>query len=272
MRSPFAAAVVSSIFPEVATFSAGTDVDVNSRVHSRAVDLGNEWGIAVATEVSATLYEHRRALKCADLVVAAEEELLPKVSTFPIHGKLTSFNEIALHPDFMPIDPIGTSENEFRVQMSKVSHVAIRSLHKDIYPHIRNSITAVIPISENIFELAFATAVFEAITRDAILIYVDFRAYLNSPPEGISVVRYNPENYDPNFFLKMDKKCIFLPDREVSIPERLYLNRNWISLISEIALQSEVILLTPPRYLETGKVYDSYLASTFANTITVVNA
>ena len=152
IRSPFAACVVTSIFPEIQSFSAGTDADSNSHVHSRAIDLGLEWGIAVPKDPSTGIFEQRESILLADVIVAAENELLPKISAMPIRGKLTSFNKVAMGSDFVPIDPIGTSEQEFKVQMSKVAHLAIRSVYQEIYGSHVKSIIAVIPISENIFE------------------------------------------------------------------------------------------------------------------------
>ena len=156
--------------------------------------------------------------------------------------------------------------------MSKVAHIAIRCIHGQVYGPSIKSINAVVPISENIFDLALASAVFHANANGAILIYVDFRVYLTSIPWERTIIRYNPENFDVSFFLNKPKNSIFLPDREVTAPERLFLNRNWIDLIFRIAKFDDVILLTAPRYLDRGKIYDSYLATSFAETVTVINA
>jgi protein-tyrosine-phosphatase len=272
IRSPFAAAVVSSIFPEISVFSAGTDADANCSVHSRAISLGSQWGIALSKDPSAGIFARAESIQSADLVIAAEDELLPKILALPIRGKITSFNSVALAPEFFPIDPIGMSEQEFRVQMAKVAHLAIRGVFREVYGAQSKSISAVIPISENIFELALTSAVFEARARDAVLIYVDFRVYLPSIPWLSNIVRYNPQLSDPSFFLSNPRSSIFLPDRELSSPEKEFLSRRWIDLIFQIAKFSDVILLTSPRYLESGKTYDAILASCFAETVVVVNA
>ncbi len=272
MRSPFAAAVITSIFPEIETFSAGTDVELNSQFHPRAVHLAAQWGINLDANSTTNLHEARKSLNNANLVVAAEGELIPKIKFFPRNGILTSFSEIALTPAFVPIDPIGLSDQEFKLQMSKVSYIAIRSVCKSIYFKSKKSVYAIIPISENIFDLALARAFFETSARDGILIYVDFRAYLGQVTEEMQVIRFNPQNLDTDVFLSGTKNCIFLPDREVSEPEKLFLNRKWIDLIFRISEEKEVILLTPPRYLETGKLNDSYLAASVADVISVINA
>jgi protein-tyrosine-phosphatase len=272
IRSPFAASITSSIFPEVETFSAGTDADLDSSFHPRAVNLAKEWGIAMISDPSTGLDAAKHSIRYADLVVAAEDELLIKISPLPIHGILTSFTEIAMDSDFVPIDPIGMTEHEFKIQMSKVAHIAIRSVCRDIYNQDYKSIYAITPVSENIFELALAKALFEAAVREGIVIYVDFRAYLNALPDEISIIRFNPEKFEVATFATKSKNTIFLPDREVTSPEKLYLSRNWIDLIFQLSAETDVILLTPPIYLETGKIYDSYLASSIAEKITVINA
>lgn len=272
IRSPFAAAVVTTVFPEVATFSAGTDADIDSIFHIRAVNLAAEWGISMKSDPSRRLNSAEQAIKSADLVIAAEDELLAKIFISPTTGSLHSFNEIALHSSFVPIDPIGMNDLEFKVQMSKVAHIALRSITRRLYSHNSKTISAITPISENIFELALANALFEASIRNAIVIYVDFRAYLKRVPDGVSVIRFNPEKIEANSFSSKAKNTIFLPDREVNSPEKVYLSRIWIDLIYRVSVESEVILLTPPIYLETGKIHDSYLASTIADSITIINA
>jgi len=272
IRSPFAAAVVASIFPEIETFSAGTDIDLNSQFHPRAIQLATKWGISLNANPTTSLNEARQSLKHANLIVAAEDELVSKISVFPRNGILTSFSEIAVAPAFVPIDPIGLSDQEFKLQMSKISYIAIRSVCKLIYTETKKSIYAIVPISENIFDLALEMALFENSVRDGILIYVDFRAYLDQVPGEIKIIRFNPQNIDENLFFSGTKNCIFLPDREMSEPEKLFLNRKWIDLIFRISVDKDVILLTAPRYLETGKLNDSYLAVSAADTISVINA
>ena len=156
MRSPFAAAVTSTLYPEIEALSAGTEPDVNGTYHSSAIGLATEWGIKMKSGSTMGLPEIAPFLKTSEFIVVAENSMRQKVLEYPSDGDLLSFSDLSMDQTFVPDDPIGLSESNFRVQMSKVAYNALRSFSTRIYPRSEKRIQVVIPISESFHDLALA--------------------------------------------------------------------------------------------------------------------
>jgi protein-tyrosine-phosphatase len=271
-RSLFAQSVLVRNFPNHDFFSSGVMARTNSNILPDVALVARDWEIPIIKSTSSHIRNDREQIFSSDYILCAEKIFEKDLRELGYEGLMSSFEDHLLDPTFLPVDPVGLKENKMMQELAKVAYASIRAVLELVEPPAIGSIKAVTPKSDSDSETAILHAQMDAKERNAILIDIDLRApwRRHLAQFDLKPVGFEPTGMDLDIYLNLKEGSILTSTNELTRPESVFLNPKWRQALRSLARQRPIILLTAPRYLKTGRLSDSFLATIPADEISVV--
>jgi hypothetical protein len=234
----------------------------------RALQIASEWGVALFESECIDVNYFKNKVTNRTTIVAAESEMIPGLLNIFEDKNIISFETISSNKLFTPKDPIGLNAVEFKVEIAKVVYIAVRTGIQAIEGEAkRHLIDAIVPATEEDFEVILNSRESEFLHHDRISICVDFRAFIRQPINTGAILRFNPIGCDLNTFLNAPNGTIFIANHEHSNVESLMLRRSWIDLLINLSKYRKLNIITAPVLPNNIGLHDAYLAASAADNI-----
>lgn len=273
-RSPFAELVISHHFPKALVSSFGVEVTDGEETSDFAGLIAQRWGLANLKKRTTSADKFIHSKFQSDLIIAADEYVLSKVQSLPISGVKRALTDQPIHPELRPSDPDGMEESQFERELAKVSNTVIRTIYEWQGVKNKNQVIAFIPRGTTDISQTIAHALFEARNLGAVIIDGDCRA-----PHDVELrdQSLNPIDFDFTLSMqvvppKLKENEVLRHCRELDKPEKYFLSQSWKKLIDYYSNDRPVVVITSPRRSKSRTLPDSFLASYFADSISVISS
>ena len=273
-RSPLAAAVLRSNFPEHEILSTGVWAISGTPILKEVQTVADEWGLTEIKSKSNSMSDLLPELLEADLVIVAEDVHSQTIRDFGYKGDLVSCESVL--PDYMfaPKDPEGMTLDKARRELGKVAGLSLRVMLGKLGLHSNKKIISVTPNGSSDVPLAVEAAHLEAKNRDAILLDADLRAPLDASDLielGLTPVYFDIDNVLETGIPMLAPDQILVHARQLNHPERLYLSPKWREFLDLCCEQKELVMITAPRYAKTRSLPDSFIVAALADEFMVIS-
>lgn len=274
-RSPLAEAVLKKNFPEHDFYSTGVTAISGTPLLKEVIKVANEWGLDNLKKQSESLIQIKEKLLNSDCVIVAENGHAQIIRDFGYKGKILSCE--SLLPDYMftPRDPEGMPIDKARRELGKVAGLSLRAVLNVLNLHSKNKILSVTPNGSSDVPLALETAHLESIERGAVLLDADLRAPLEKSDienAGLSPVYFDIDEMLEFGIPSIGMNQILVHCRELDAPEKLYLSSKWRKFLDKCTEETELVMLTAPRYAKTRSLPDSFIVAALADEFLVISS
>ena len=245
-RSPFAELVIRHHFPDFLVSSFGVEVSDGEDTSDFAALVAQRWGLSPMKTITTSKEKFLASKFSPELVLAADQKIFESISQLGIPGAHRSLTDDYIHPELRPSDPDGMEESQFERELAKVANTVLRTIYE--WKGWKN--------------------------RDKVLIDGDCRAPHDFDLENNSL---SPIDFDYTKALsesapKLRPNEILRHSRELDKPEKYFLSQSWKALVDSYSRTSPVVIITSPRRSKARSLPDSFLASYFSDSISVISS
>ena len=272
-RSPLGALALTRLFPSHNFWSAGISPQPGSQVSKLAIDVARNWGLILPRIHCKSLNDVFEKIRDSELIISTNSESLRVVEELGFRGDFQSIDNLNVHKDFVPQDPIGMSLDKAEQEFAKFIYCLANITNEYLNINSNFSTTSIVPLTESDCSLAYYLALFEIQNSETVLIDVDFRApgakiYLNDA----DITEYDPFEDDISQLIQSKSTKVFTPKREFNTPIRTLLDNKFQANLQRVAKMTDIILVTSPRYIKQRRLPDSYIASISSQQVKVISA
>lgn len=273
-RSPFAEVVIRNHFPDFLVSSFGAEVSDGEDTSDFAALVAQRWGLSPMKAITTSKEKFLASKFSPELVLAADQKIFESISQLGIPGAHRSLTDDYIHPELRPSDPDGMEESQFERELAKVANTVLRTIYEWKGWKNRNKVISFIPRGTTDIPQTIAHAIFEARALGAVLIDGDCRAPHDFDLENNSLT---PIDFDYTKTLsesgpKLRPNEILRHSRELDKPEKYFLSQSWKALVDSYSRTNPVVIITSPRRSKARSLPDSFLASYFSDSISVISS
>jgi len=274
-RSVLAAAALGRYFPFAKISSAGVNAEDGSPIPESIVSIAQYWGIDLSHTVSRSVPTAAADLKEADLIIVAESEFateLVEMGIFP--EKILSMQDDRFLHAFIPFDPVNRDQEDVAVETAKAIMVTLQHVRSSHLFAYKNDVEVYIPETHSDFEEGVRRIWEYAQAKGANLLVADFRApdtqsvqNLNVVVRELSKVHKGGENELELTALQSDSPYVVALRYEMNYVEKYALSVNFENIISLLAQERPLVIVTGPAKLDHSQNADPFLIASHATRV-----
>jgi len=259
VRSRVSEALLIRENPNLDVRSFGTSVEKNTSIDVSFLNLMSNWEIPLKIHTPRNYFLELDFLKSADLVVAADVDVLSEI----IHLNRNTVNlvDFAIDNEHVPIDPLGMSKNSFLENVSKVIHCTQR-LHRTFMKTIPqfHEVIVIVPRTEDFLFLP---------ESDCYVIDASFVKQNHKFSRLIGLCRFEELGIlDGSILKSVNSETHFYEARfEFNRPEMILISPMWNEFVRKVSSLGTTYVITEPLCAGGSPLWKSYLATYFADQV-----
>ncbi len=275
-RSIISAAAIRKFFPLISVRSLGIQASVEGSIPIQIRTIAKSWGLSILEKTSTPISVASIELSNSDLIISVDEEITLFLRELYPNSPIVNLQETALVMEFTPHDPSGMSKNQTEVELAKIVALTTQKLISFTNQRSKYSITSLIPQAPEAEQNTIAAALKKTKEENGFILDLNIRTpEIESWRDKQVELRELTANYLDSLAAETASATvgpiIFAPSYEASLPELVWLSRELLTLILDLANRAPVTLLTAPIKFFGHAQPDAYLASISASSVEVIS-
>ena len=258
VRSPFLASFLERHFLGNVFTSSGILASKNTRFDSRARGIAIDWGFEypIRNSLKFSALQNDRVLLPVDHEI--REFLIGAVSTGLILNSKLEATSLELNK---PLDPLNSDSETLRYELAKLLGYGTRQIFEVLPSPFQPRITAYMPRNADSYKEIFEELLPQVDSGETVVIDAGLKQ------SNFKVMEKNGFNMR-HLMMPFEQGVAYSNVYEVPESEKLFCSPIWKSWLFDLAKNSNVVIVTPPREnLQGRRIFDSFLAAIWSQNI-----